>query len=94
MPSQKAVSRGMMEFEYRENQLAILLAEVHHPATRSLVECTGTNAGRFANSRWHHQILPKLGVDISRFGMFPVEKANDYSLPGLHEKWTNSKRTW
>jgi hypothetical protein len=28
----------------------------------------------------------KSGVDISRFGMFPVEKANDYSLLELHEK--------
>jgi hypothetical protein len=34
------------------------------------------------------------GVDISRFDMFPVEKANDYSLLELHEKWINSKRTW
>jgi hypothetical protein len=44
MPSEKAVSRGMIEFEYRENQLAIVLTEIHHPATRSLVECAGTNA--------------------------------------------------
>jgi hypothetical protein len=48
MPSEKAVSQGMIEFEYREKQLAVLLTEVHHPATRGLVECTGTNAGRFA----------------------------------------------
>jgi hypothetical protein len=33
------------------------------------------------------------GVNLSRFGMFPVEKANDYSLHELHEKWRNSKRT-
>jgi hypothetical protein len=26
--------------------------------------------------------------------MFPVEKGDDYSLPELHEKWLNSKRTW
>jgi hypothetical protein len=25
------------------------------------------------------------GVDILRFGMFPVQKANDYSLLELHE---------
>jgi hypothetical protein len=28
----------------------------------------------------------KSGVGILRFGMFPVEKANDYSLLKLHEK--------
>jgi hypothetical protein len=33
-------------------------------------------------------------MDISRFGMFPVEKANDYSLLELHEKWPNSKHEW
>jgi hypothetical protein len=33
-------------------------------------------------------------VDISRFGMFPVEKVNDYSLLNPHEKWLNSKRAW
>jgi hypothetical protein len=38
MPSEEAVSRGMMEFEYRENKLAVFLTEVHHPATRGLVE--------------------------------------------------------
>jgi hypothetical protein len=40
------------------------------------------------------KLCQKSGVDISRFGMFPVAKANDYSLPELHEKWRNSKRTW
>jgi hypothetical protein len=35
-----------------------------------------------------------LGVDISPLGMFPEEKANDYSLLELHEKWLNSQRTW
>jgi hypothetical protein len=44
MPSEKAVSRGVIEFESRENQLAIFLTEVHHPATRNIVECAGTNA--------------------------------------------------
>jgi hypothetical protein len=61
MASEKAVSRGMLEFEYRKNQLAVFLTEIPHPATRGLVECTGTNAGRFANSRRHHQIVPKVG---------------------------------
>jgi hypothetical protein len=31
------------------------------------------------------KLCRKSGVDISRFGMFPVEKANDYSLLELHE---------
>jgi hypothetical protein len=31
------------------------------------------------------KVCRKSGVDISRFGMFPVEKAND-SLLELHEK--------
>jgi hypothetical protein len=76
----------MIEFGYRENQLAVFLTEVHHPATRGLVEYTGTNAGRFPNRRRHHQIVPKVGMEISRFGMLPVEKANDYSRRELHEK--------
>jgi hypothetical protein len=61
MSSEKAVSRGMIEFEYRENQLAVFPTEIHHPATRGLIECTGTNAGRFANCRRYHQIVPKVG---------------------------------
>jgi hypothetical protein len=61
MAIEKAVSRGMIEFEYRENQLAVFLTEVHHPTTRGLVECTGTNAGHFANHGRHHQIVPKVG---------------------------------
>jgi hypothetical protein len=40
------------------------------------------------------KLYRKSGVDISRFGMFPVEKGNDYSLFELHEKWLNSKRPW
>jgi hypothetical protein len=40
------------------------------------------------------KLCRKLGVDISRFGMFPAEKVNDYSLLELHEKWLNSKRAW
>jgi hypothetical protein len=39
-------------------------------------------------------LCQKSGVDISRFGMFPGEKANDYSLLEPHEKWLNFKRTW
>jgi hypothetical protein len=39
------------------------------------------------------KLCRKLGVDISQFGMFPVEKANDYSLLELHEKRLNSKLT-
>jgi hypothetical protein len=61
VPNEKAVSRGMIEFEDRENQLAIFLTELHHPETRGLVEGTGINAGRFANCRRHHQIVPKVG---------------------------------
>jgi hypothetical protein len=38
------------------------------------------------------KLCRKSGVDISRFGMFPVEKAPDDSLLELHEKWLNSKR--
>jgi hypothetical protein len=40
------------------------------------------------------RLCRKSGMDVSRFGMFPFEKANDYSLPAFHEKWTNSTRTW
>jgi hypothetical protein len=40
------------------------------------------------------KLCRKSGVDISRLGMFPVEKANDDSLLGLYEKWLNSERTW
>jgi hypothetical protein len=61
MPSEKAVSRGMIEFEYRQNQLAVFLTEVHHPETRGFVECTGTSAGRFTNCRRHQQIVLKAG---------------------------------
>jgi hypothetical protein len=39
----------MIKVQSRENQLAVFLIEVYHPATRDFVECTGTNAGRFAN---------------------------------------------
>jgi hypothetical protein len=61
MPNEKAVSRGMIEFEYRENPQAAFMTEAHHPATRGFVEYTGTNAGRFANCRRHHQIVTKVG---------------------------------
>jgi hypothetical protein len=94
IPSETAVFRGMREFECRENQLAVFLTEVHHPATRGFVECTGTNAGRFANCRRHHQIVPKVGRGFLVVWHLPVEMANDYSLLELHEKWLNSKRTW
>jgi hypothetical protein len=87
MPSDKAVSRRMTAFKCQENQLAVFLTEIHHPATRSLVECAGTNAGRFENCGRYHQIVPKVGRGYLWFGMFPVEKANDYSLLELHEKW-------
>jgi hypothetical protein len=40
------------------------------------------------------RLCQKSGVDISRFGMFPVEKVNDYSLLEAHEQWQNSKCTW
>jgi hypothetical protein len=51
----------MIESEYRENQLAVFLTEVHHPATRGLVECAGTNDGRFVNCKRHQQIVQKVG---------------------------------
>jgi hypothetical protein len=54
MPSEKAISRGVIEFEDRENQLVVFLTEIHHRTARGLVECTGTDAGRFANCRRHH----------------------------------------
>jgi hypothetical protein len=31
------------------------------------------------------KLCRKSGVDISRFGMFPLEKVNDYSLLGLYK---------
>jgi hypothetical protein len=34
----------------------------------------------------------KWDMDISPFSMFPVEKADDYSLLELDKKWINSKR--
>jgi hypothetical protein len=93
MRSEKAASRRMIEFEYRENQLTVFLTEVHHPATRGLLECTGTNPGRLANCRRHHQIVPKVGRGYLVIRHAPLEKANDDSLRELHEKWLNSKRT-
>jgi hypothetical protein len=93
VPNEKAVSRGMMEFEYRENQLALFLTEIHHPVTRGLVECTGTNTDASQTVAGITKLCRKSGVDIWRFGMFPVEKADDYSLPELHEKWLHSKCT-
>jgi hypothetical protein len=76
----------MIDFKNRENQLAVFLTEIHHTATRSLVECTGTNARRFANCGRHHQIVPKVGRGYLAVDMFSVEKANDYSLFELYEK--------
>jgi hypothetical protein len=61
MPSEKAVSLGITEFKYRENQLGVCLTEVHDPAIRVLVKCIGTNAGRFANCPRHYQIVPRVG---------------------------------
>jgi hypothetical protein len=61
LPSEKVVSQEIIEFEYRENQFAVFLTEIHHSATRGLVECTGTNAGRFANCGRHRQIVLKVG---------------------------------
>jgi hypothetical protein len=84
----------MIEFQYRENQLAVFLTEVHHSATHSLVECIGTNAGPCANCMRHHQIVPKVGCAFLAFWHVPVEKANDYSLPEFHEKWLDFKRAW
>jgi hypothetical protein len=85
VPSEKGVSRGVIEFEYRDNNLTVFLTQVHHPATRGLVECLSTNAERFANCRRHQQIVPKIGRGHLAIGMFPVEKANDCSLLELAE---------
>jgi hypothetical protein len=38
IPSEKAISPGIIEFEYRENQSAVFLTEVHHSGTRGLVK--------------------------------------------------------
>jgi hypothetical protein len=94
MPSGKAVSRGLIEFKYRENQLVVFLTEVHHPATHSLVECPGTKLDASQTAGGITKLCRKSGVDILQFSMFPVESANDHSLLELHEKWLNSKRTW
>jgi hypothetical protein len=94
MPSAKAVSRGMVEFEYRENQLAVFPTEIHHQAARDLIECTGANAGRFANCRRHGQIVPKVGRGYFAIRHVLCRKANDYSLLELYAKWLNSERTW
>jgi hypothetical protein len=40
------------------------------------------------------KLCRKSDMGTSRFGMFPVEKVNDYSLLELYEKWLNSERTW
>jgi hypothetical protein len=94
MPSAKAVSQGITEFEYREinwrsswprfiiQQLAAL-SNVLAP-TPDASQTVGGNA----------KLSRKSGVDISRFGMFPVEKANDHLLLELHEKRLNSTRIW
>jgi hypothetical protein len=94
MPSAKAVSRGMIEFEYRENQLAVFLTGVHHPATRGRENVLAPTLDALQTVGSNTKSCRKSGVDISRFGMFPVEKANDYSLLELHEKWLNFKRIW
>jgi hypothetical protein len=60
MPSEMTVSRGMIELGYRENQLAVFLTEIHHPATRGLIKRTDTNTGRFINCTRHHQIVAKV----------------------------------
>jgi hypothetical protein len=92
--SERAISRGMIEFESRESQLAVFLTEVHHPATRGFVECTGTNAGHFANCRRHRQIVPKVGRGYLAARHVPCREREYYSLLELHEQWLNSKRTW
>jgi hypothetical protein len=94
MPNETAVSRGMVEFEYRENQLAVFLTKVHHPVTRGLVECVGANARRFANCRWHHQIVPKVGLGYLAVGHVSCQESKQLFAIELHEKWLNSKRAW
>jgi hypothetical protein len=79
MLSEKAVSRGMIEFEYRENQLAVFLTEVRHPAVAALSNVLTPTLDASQTVGRITKLCRKLGVAISRFGMFPVEKTNDYS---------------
>jgi hypothetical protein len=75
VPSEKVISGVMRELESREDQLAVFLTTGHHPATCGLVECTGTNAERFANCRQHHQIVPKVGSVYSAVRHVPCRES-------------------
>jgi hypothetical protein len=78
-----------LSYNIRDTKLTVFLADRHHPVTRGLVEYTGTNAGASQTVRGITKLCRKSGVNISRFGVFPVEKANDYLLLELHENWLN-----
>jgi hypothetical protein len=83
----------MIEFEYRENQLAVFLPRFIPQQLAPLLNVLAPtlDASQIAGSI--AKLCRKSGMDNSRFGIFPAEKANDYSLLELHEKWLNSKRT-
>jgi hypothetical protein len=82
-PSEKVVFRVKTESGYQENQLAASQTELHYSESRTIVERTDSNAGRFASYRRHPQTVPKAGSGYlvpRRLHAFPVEKANDHSL--------------
>jgi hypothetical protein len=76
----------MIEFEYRENQLAVFLTEPIIQQLAALRNVLAPTPEASQTVGGITKLCRKSGVDISRFGMFSVEKANDYSLLGLHEK--------
>jgi hypothetical protein len=80
----------MIESESRDNQLAVFLTEVHHPATRGFVLASMLDDSQTVGGIT--KLYRNAGADISRFGTFPVEKVNDDSLLELHEKWPTSIR--
>jgi hypothetical protein len=94
MPSEKAVSRGMIEFEYRKNQLAPSWPRFIIQQLAAVLNVLAPMPDASQTADGIIKLCRTSGVDISWSGMFPVEKANDYSLLEVHEKWLNYKRTW
>jgi hypothetical protein len=93
MPSKKAVSRAMVELEYRKINWRSFWPRfiIQQLAALSNVLVPTLDAMQIVGSIT--KLCRKSGLDISQSGMVPVEKANDYSLLEFHEKWLNSKRT-
>jgi hypothetical protein len=93
MPSEKTVSRGMTGFEYRKKSMGGLPDRfiIQQLAAMSNVLVPTLDASQTGGGIT--KLCRKSGVGILRFAIFPVEKANDYSLLELHEKWLNSNRT-